>query len=52
MLGLHCCTGFSLVVVSRGYSPFAVQGFLVAMPSLALEKALGCMGSEIVVPGL
>ena len=24
MLGLHCCVGFSLVVVSRGYSSLCV----------------------------
>ena len=26
-LGLHCCTGFSLVVVRRGYSQFWGTGF-------------------------
>ena len=33
------CLGFSLVVVSRGYSLFAVAGFLV-MVSLVLEHGL------------
>ena len=28
MLGLRCCTGFSLVAVSRGYSLVAVHGLL------------------------
>ena len=35
MLGLRCCVGFSLVVVSRGYSLVAVCGLLVAVASLA-----------------
>ena len=34
MLGLRCCVGFSLVVVSRGYSLVAVCGLLVAVASL------------------
>ena len=29
MLGLHCCLGFSLVTVSRGYSLVAVHGLLI-----------------------
>ena len=35
MLGLRCCVGFSLVVVSRGYSLVAVCGLLVEVDSLA-----------------
>ena len=35
MLGLRCCVGFSLVVVSRGYSLVAVCGLLVTVASLA-----------------
>ena len=39
LLGLHCSTGFSLVMVSGGYSLVVVQGFLIAVPSL-LEHGL------------
>ena len=38
VLGLHCCVGFSLVVVSRGSSP--VQGLLIAVTSLIVELRL------------
>ena len=31
VLGIHCCTGFSLVVASRGY---VVHGPLIAVASL------------------
>ena len=34
VLGLRCCSGFSLVVVSRSYSLVAVQGLLISMASL------------------
>ena len=30
VLGLRCCRGFSLVLVSAGYSPVAVRMFLIA----------------------
>ena len=40
MLGLHCCTGFSLAVASRGYSHVAVRGFLIVMASLVVEHWL------------
>ena len=33
VLGLQCCEGFSLVVVSGGYSLVAVQGLLVGVAS-------------------
>ena len=36
MPGLHCHTGFSLVVVSKGYSLVAVCGLLIAVVSLGL----------------
>ena len=39
MLGLHCCEGFSLVVVSRGYS-HAVSMFLMSVASLVAEHRL------------
>ena len=34
VLDLHCGAGFSLVVVSRGYSQVAVHGLLTAVASL------------------
>ena len=35
MLCLHCCIGFSLVVVSGGYSLVVVCGLLIAVAFLA-----------------
>ena len=40
MLGLHCCMGFSLVSVNRGYSLVAVLGLLTAVASPATEHGL------------
>ena len=40
MLGLHCCVGFSLVVVSKGYSVVVVHGLLIAVVSLVVEYGL------------
>ena len=40
VLGLHCCTGFPLVVASQGYSPVAVCGLLIAAASLVSEQRL------------
>ena len=40
VLGLHCCSGFSLVVMSGGYSPAAVRGLLIVVASLAAEYEL------------
>ena len=37
VLGLHCCAGFSLVVVSRGCSLIVVCGLLIAVASLVAE---------------
>ena len=37
VLGLCCCTGFSLVVASGGYSPVAVHGLLIVVASLVAE---------------
>ena len=37
VLGLSCCSGFSLVAVSGGYSVVAVYELLIAVASLALE---------------
>ena len=37
---LRCCTGFTLVVESRGYSLVAVQGLLTVVASPAVEHGL------------
>ena len=42
MLGLCCCTGFSLVVESEGYSLAVVVRLLVAVASL-----VGSMSSRV-----
>ena len=40
MLGLHCCTDFSLAVPRRGYSPGAVHRLLIAAASLVVKHGL------------
>ena len=40
LLGLHCCTGFSLVVASWGYSSFAGGELLIAVISPVVELRL------------
>ena len=40
VLGLHSCTGFSLVVASRDYSLVAMPGIFVAVSSLVAEHGL------------
>ena len=40
VLGLYCCTGFSLVSQSWGYSLVAVRGLLTAVASLVAEYRL------------
>ena len=40
VLGLCCCTGFSLVVVIGGCSLVAVHGLLIAVASLVAEHGL------------
>ena len=40
VLGLHCCAGFSLVVVSRGCSLIVVCGLLIAVVSIVVEHEL------------
>ena len=40
MLGLHCCTDFSLVAASRGYSLGVVSRLLIALASLVKEHGL------------
>ena len=40
VLGLHCFTGFSMVVVSEGCSLVAVRGLPIAVASLVEEHRL------------
>ena len=40
VLGFHCCTGFSLVAVSGGYSLVEVRERLIAVASLVAEDGL------------
>ena len=40
VLGLHCCTGISLVAESRVYSLVAVLRLLIAVTSLVVELKL------------
>ena len=41
-LGLCCCVGFSLVVVSEGHSLVVVLRLLLVVASLAVEHVLSC----------
>ena len=43
VLGLRCCTGFSLLAASGGYSLVAMRSLLIAVASLVAE-VLGCLG--------
>ena len=53
MLGLHCCAGFPLVVVSRGYSLVAELGLLIAVAYLvAGHGLLGMQASAFVISRL
>ena len=53
VLGLPCCSGFSLVAASRGYSLIAMQRFLIVVASLAAERRLwGAQASVVAAPGL
>ena len=47
--GLLCCAGFSLVVVSRGYSLAAVSRLLIAVPFLVVPR-LQSTGSVVGAP--
>ena len=48
-----CCTGFSLVVMSWGYSLVAVHRLLIAAPSLVVEHVLqGALASAVMAQGL
>ena len=40
VLGLHCCTGSSLLAPSRVYALAAVHGLLISVASLAAEHEL------------
>ena len=40
VLGLSCCVSFSSVESSRGYSPEAVLGLLLAVTALVAEHGL------------
>ena len=40
VLGFCCCTGFSLVVASGGYSVVGMQGLLIVVASLVVELGL------------
>ena len=52
-LGLCCCTGFSLAVLSKGGSPAVGSGFLTAVASLAVERRRqGAQASAVTAPGL
>ena len=47
MLGLHCCTGFSPVAASRGYSLAVACRLLIAeVACLAVEEHEPCMCSR------
>ena len=57
--GLHCCAGFPLAAVNRGYPLVAVHELLIAVTSLVVEHGLwACrlqlqhMGSIVVAPRL
>ena len=52
VLGLRCCTGFSLVVASRGYSLAAVCELLTVVASLLLSKLSGRQASVVAAPRL
>ena len=40
VLGLRCCTGFSLLAASRGSSLVVAQGLLIVVASLVVEHRL------------
>ena len=51
-LGLGCCEGFSLVVVSRDDALVVVCGLLIAVASIAETPRLASAGSVVVACGL
>ena len=48
VLGLLCCTRFSLIVASRGYFLVTVLGLLIAVASLVLEHKLKGVRASII----
>ena len=50
--GLCCCTGFSLIVVSRVYSLVVVHRLLIAVASLVAEHRLWDTRASLVALGL
>ena len=53
LLGLRCCWGFSLVLVSRDHSLVAVWGLLIAVAALVAEhRVWGAWVAVSVAPGL
>ena len=53
VLGLCCCTEFSRVAASRGYSPAVMSGLLIAVASLVAEHGLqGASASAAAAHGL
>ena len=52
VLGLHCCTSFSLVVASRGYSLVEVCSLFIGVTSCFGAWVPGCMGSVVAACGL
>ena len=51
VLGLCCCTGFSLVAASGGYS-LVVSGLFIAVASLVERRLQGMQASVVVAHGL
>ena len=49
MLDLHCCVGFSEIVVSRGYSLAVVHRRLIVVASLVAEHRLKSVWVSLVV---
>ena len=49
MLSLHCCSGFSLVASSGGYTVVAVHGLLNMVASLFVENGLEGARASVVV---
>ena len=49
MLGLHCCTGLSVVLESKGYSLIVVQRLSIAVASLVAQHWLQGGQSSVAV---
>ena len=52
VLGLCCCSGFSLIVVRGGYSLAAVHRLLIAVSSVVEHEVQSAWASVVVAPGL